>query len=125
LFDSVEASDGRKEQAIDVPNECIETVCKLKQELYYQGELRLTRFYEFSQNPTVEETAIWWSNYIPSRSYKNGDTASNDIIPRYGYQFLRDDLRNTETSPEQIYPIDRHGNSRTDGWAQKIYLCID
>lgn len=72
-----------------VPAKCIEQICTLKQEIYNAGvsSPSLARFYTYSQ----ASNGVWTSSYNPNTGGTNGNTASSDILPTYGYLYLRDD----------------------------------
>lgn len=97
--------------------------CVLKQEIYYNGVLKVKRQYQFIQS--VADPGVWWSSYQTKGSYKNGDTSYTRIVPDYPstsstYIRILDDvnLDGGDTGPNFISVKD---SSST--YDQKIYIC--
>ena len=76
---------------VDVPSECIDKTCVIKQEIFYKGNPKLLVFYTYFQDgPLNTDTGIWASSYY-AKGKKNGDTSTSSFMKTYNYLYARDD----------------------------------
>lgn len=113
-------SPGNLFEAKTMPVECAsETGCIIKQEIYDSRGLYAVKQYTYSQT-SLNSNNKWWSSYVTSGAYTNGDTINGMYITQnYKYQYIYDDSA-AEKLPTQWSFKDWHTS-----YGMKVYVCLE